>query len=300
MTDQHEEPILQPAPLDVDEEMAVNHYRSRSIGQLAAALAEVQQKITDAQLDGFNPYHRSKYASLSSVWQVARSALAGSGIAVLQFPATNVDAGIVSLETQLVHKSGEFVSSVISARVGAMDERQNDDGQQVKNKNLAGVQKLGGAITYLRRYALTSMLGICSDEDTDGNTAGQQKEAEDRRKRAQAEAEGKKAAQASGKAEKAHSGQASGQNSTVKPLPPKCSSALWGEFTKLYKRATENILQYSDDQFAELMQGLMGNVRFREWDDATMRKACDLLNAKLDTREEAEAIQAEQAQGAAQ
>jgi len=294
-------------PFTVEEEAGANHYRSRDIRQLAVALAQVQQRITDAQLDGFNPHHGSRYASLSSVWAVARAALKDSGIAVLQFPATNADAGIVSLETQLVHSSGQFVACLITARIGATDERQTDQGT-AKNKNLAGVQKLGGAITYLRRYALTTMLGICSDEDTDGNSQGQQSAAEQRRRQAEEEAKKKRqGTQTGAQTEKASSGQAdakagastNGDKKLPPPPLPKCSSALWGAFAKLYKRATEE-MGMADALFRTQAREICGDTEFRQWDEATMQKNINLISARLDEIEEEIARTDEQTKGGTQ
>ena len=125
--------------------------RSDSIGALGAALAKAQAAIQPAAKDAKNPHFNSRYADLASVWEACRSHLAVNGIAVAQSPEA-VDA-VVSVETLLLHSSGEWLSGTLTAR--AKD---------------AGPQSIGSTITYLRRYGLASMVGVAPDDD-DGEAA---------------------------------------------------------------------------------------------------------------------------------
>lgn len=122
-----------------------------SIGKLALALAKAQSVMGGASKDGKNPHFGSKYATLASVWDACREPLTAQGIAVVQIP--QADGAKVSLTTVLVHESGEQMQGTITAT--AKD---------------ASPQSVGSAITYLRRYSLAAMVGICPEDD-DGQGA---------------------------------------------------------------------------------------------------------------------------------
>lgn len=125
--------------------------QSESIKELAAALAKAQAEITTAKKDSTNPHFKSKYADLASVWDAIRAPLTKHGLSVAQFPGTT-ETGAVSLTTVLMHSSGEWMSGVVS----------------VKPSQDTNPQVYGSILTYLRRYALQSAVGIAADDD-DGN-----------------------------------------------------------------------------------------------------------------------------------
>ena len=129
------------------------HTQSDSIAALAAALAKAQAAIPPAPKNAENPHYRSHYADLASVWAACRAPLAAQGIAVIQSPARS-ESGLVTLTTTLAHSSGEWMTSVCSARPSRDD-----------------AQGLGSVITYLRRYALAAMVGVTSCEDDDAQAA---------------------------------------------------------------------------------------------------------------------------------
>jgi len=129
--------------------------KSESIANLAAALVKAQAEIPAAKFDATNPFLKNKYASLGAIIEAARPHLAKHGLSVTQFPV-NEDFQI-GLTTVLLHASGEWMSSTLTLPV--TDE---------KGKSTA--QVAGSVISYLRRYALASVLGIYADEDTDGHT----------------------------------------------------------------------------------------------------------------------------------
>jgi len=155
------------------------YLRSDDILELAAALAIAQGEIEGAPKDSANPFFRSSYADLASVWGVIRKPLSANGLAVLQFPATGEPRNIivperavrdgqnntrivpehaetiidVTITTLLVHKSGQWISSDL--KVTAREDTP---------------QAVGSAITYGRRYALQSIIGVAPEED-DGNSA---------------------------------------------------------------------------------------------------------------------------------
>jgi hypothetical protein len=134
--------------------------QSESIAKLATALSIVQGKLSHAKKDSANPFFKSKYADLESVWDACRDLLVANGLSVMQFPGEYID-GTMSMTTILAHSSGEWIGQEMSLPVGKPDR----DGV-VK----VDAQAAGSAITYMRRYALAAVLGIVQADD-DGNAA---------------------------------------------------------------------------------------------------------------------------------
>jgi hypothetical protein len=126
--------------------------KSENIGELAAALCKAQTKMKSAVKDKANPFFKSSYADLSSVWDACKAELAANGLAISQHPTTD-STGSVIVETVLIHSSGQWMSSAL-----AMKPTKNDP------------QAYGSAITYARRYALAAVVGVVTDDD-DGNEA---------------------------------------------------------------------------------------------------------------------------------
>ena len=124
---------------------------SEQINELSTALSQAQGLIEGAKKDAANPFFKSKYADLASVWDACRAALAVNGLAVIQSPAA--EGTRVSVDTLLTHSSGQWVSGTVS--VTAREDSP---------------QAIGSAITYLRRYALQSFVGV-APEDDDANAA---------------------------------------------------------------------------------------------------------------------------------
>ena len=128
--------------------------KSENIGKLTEALSKAQSVIKGAITDSENPFFRSRYADLSSVWVACRKPLTDNGLAILQtglFIPEHPE--MVAIETTMSHSSGEFVTGVMA-------------GKPVKNDP----QSIGSCVTYLRRYSLAAICGI-SPEDDDGNAA---------------------------------------------------------------------------------------------------------------------------------
>lgn len=124
---------------------------SEQINELAIALAKAQGKIEGAKKGVENTFFKSKYADLAAVWDAVRGPLTENGIAVIQSPFT--DGAHVGVDTMLVHTTGQWMRGVVVAT--AKDE---------------GPQAVGSCITYLRRYALQSFVGVAAEDD-DGNAA---------------------------------------------------------------------------------------------------------------------------------
>ena len=126
--------------------------RSENINELATALSKAQGVIVPASKDSDNPFFKSKYADLAAVWEVARDPLHKNGLAVVQHPSA--EGNVVTVETVLTHASGQWMASKLTM-----------------NAKDASPQAIGSCITYLRRYALSSVVGIASEIDDDGNAA---------------------------------------------------------------------------------------------------------------------------------
>ena len=136
--------------------------KSDTIGSLAKALAQAQAKMKGAELNAQNPFFQTRYADLGAVIEAARPALAAHGLSFTQL-IVNGEPEQIGIETILLHESGEWISSLFHIHYG--DE---------KGRSLA--QSAGAVITYLRRYALASILGVYAGDDDDGNSAGKAKE----------------------------------------------------------------------------------------------------------------------------
>lgn len=106
-----------------------------------------------AVFDATNPFLKSKYASLGAVIQASRPILAKHKLSLVQFPIS--DANGIGVESVLAHESGEFVSERILIPL-------------TEEKGKSKVQSAGSTLTYLRRYSWASILGMYSDEDSDG------------------------------------------------------------------------------------------------------------------------------------
>lgn len=132
---------------------------SESIAKLAVALVAAQSELRAIPKDATNPHYKSKYASLDSVVETVRPVLAKHGLAVVQgatVPETGAEGKLVgfAVETMLIHLSGEWVTNIAVVPVAKPD-----------------AQGAGGALTYGRRYGLSALLSLATDEDDDGHAA---------------------------------------------------------------------------------------------------------------------------------
>jgi hypothetical protein len=135
---------------------------SETIGTIAGALAKAQALLTNPEKslmatirsdDQGRAAERSfRYASLSSGLEIVRKTLSQHEIATVQTTAVDLAAGIVSLTTVLAHSSGEWIAS--DWPVCAISET-------------ATPHRMGAALTYARRYALFTMVGIAGEDDID-------------------------------------------------------------------------------------------------------------------------------------
>jgi hypothetical protein len=134
---------------------------SESVGALAAALAKAQAEIQNPEKSLtatiVSPFPREavrsfRHAPLSSGLDLVRKCLGQHEIATVQATAIDGESGLIRLTTTLVHASGEWVSS--DWPVCAVSET-------------AAPHRLGAALTYARRYALFTLVGIAGEDDLD-------------------------------------------------------------------------------------------------------------------------------------
>jgi hypothetical protein len=136
-------------------------HSSDRIGALAAALAKAQAEIANPEKSLtatiVSPFPREgsrtfRYAPLSSGLDLVRKCLGQHEIATVQTTAIDRDSGLIRLTTTLVHASGEWVSS---------------DWPVCPVSETAAPHRLGAALTYARRYALFTLVGIAGEDDLD-------------------------------------------------------------------------------------------------------------------------------------
>ncbi len=120
--------------------------------QITHALLKAQMKFPLVKKEDSNPFFKSKYAGLPSVLEAVLPELNKNDLVLTQSPITDGDR--IGVETTIYHTSGEFITSKFTLNLAKNDP-----------------QGAGSAITYARRYALVSMLGLNVDEDDDGNAA---------------------------------------------------------------------------------------------------------------------------------
>lgn len=122
--------------------------------ELFTALAKAQAEMEVAGLSKTNPFFKSRYADLNEVVRASRPYLTKHGLSVIQ-PLILDQDGTQLLRTMLCHSSGDSISSDVKI-----------------NPPKSDVQSLGSYITYMRRYAYSALVGVCTgDEDDDGEAA---------------------------------------------------------------------------------------------------------------------------------
>jgi ERF superfamily len=152
------------------------HRSSESVAAIATALAKAQTELTNPEKAMVGTVYNVRsdrpqsfrYASLSSGLDIIRRTLGGQQIAVTQ--TTDIDRanGMVNLTTVLLHTSGEWLSS---------------DWPVCQISETSAPRRMGAALTYARRYALFTMVGIAGEDDLDapdltGDQTKQEKTAE--------------------------------------------------------------------------------------------------------------------------
>lgn len=128
--------------------------KSDSIVEIAKALAEFRKDLKQPAKDANNPFFKSKYTTLDKVIEAIDETAPKHDLSFTQWAVSN-EQGNVGVETLLLHSSGEFI---------------HYDALYMKpEKNTP--QSIGSCLTYSRRYSISAIFGITSDEDDDGNQA---------------------------------------------------------------------------------------------------------------------------------
>jgi hypothetical protein len=127
--------------------MIISETTSKLFSALIKARTEIETVIKDKDGYGY------KYATLDNVISMLKGVLPKYGLGFAQFPESiNGKDGVTTI---VMHESGEYMSA-----------RYEMEATEMKGTNLT--QQKGASITYTRRYALCSVFGIPTEEDTDG------------------------------------------------------------------------------------------------------------------------------------
>jgi hypothetical protein len=141
------------------------HRSSENVAAIATALAKAQTELSNPEKAMIGSIYNARterqqnfrYASLSSGLDIIRKVLGSQQIAVTQ--TTDIDRafGTVNLTTLLLHTSGEWISS---------------DWPVCQLSETSAPRRMGAALTYARRYALFTMVGIAGEDDLDAPDSG--------------------------------------------------------------------------------------------------------------------------------
>lgn len=128
--------------------------RSESITEINKALNNFHKEVKQPFKDKNNPFYKSKYVPLENVAEAIDKTSTKFGLTYTQYPVSN-EKGEVGVATILHHESGEYMEY---PPLMVKPEKNTPQG-------------VGSAITYSRRYSLSAVFGITSDQDDDGNEA---------------------------------------------------------------------------------------------------------------------------------
>ena len=145
------EPTGISVPSTVFDDRRKEEWKSNKIDKLASALSKAQSEIKGALASSVNPFFKSNYADLDTVIKSCFPQLTKNGLSIIQGNDT-CDKGSFYVTTMLLHESGQWIKSKLKMPITKKD-----------------AQGVGATITYARRFALSSMVGIAQTDD-DGNS----------------------------------------------------------------------------------------------------------------------------------
>jgi hypothetical protein len=128
--------------------------QTENINELVAALSKAQGNMRPAVYNKLNPHFKNRYADLASCMDACREPLAQNGLSVMQYVEKQGET--FCLVTMLAHASGQWMKSYLP--------------MQTEKKTC---QALGAEMTYLKRYGISAMLGIVSDEEQEAEDDGE-------------------------------------------------------------------------------------------------------------------------------
>lgn len=126
---------------------------SEKSGDLFKAFIKFQSEVKQPKKNAINPHFRSNYSTLDEIIRTVTPILTAHGLAVIQ--EVTGDGATVTVITRIIHESGEWLET---DPLTLKCEKTTPQGQ-------------GSAASYGRRYALSAVLGISSEDDDDGNQA---------------------------------------------------------------------------------------------------------------------------------
>lgn len=126
---------------------------SESIKNISEAVRKFQGAVGAVGKTAVNPFFKSKYAPLEAIIEHTQEHLVREGLSYSQFPDGE------GLTTILMHNSGEWMKATMKLHMGSKPQDQ------------------GSALTYARRYALSAVLGLATEDDDDANAASAPKSA---------------------------------------------------------------------------------------------------------------------------
>lgn len=127
--------------------------RSESIAELAKALAQFQKEVKQPPKNGVNPHFKSKHVTLDDTIKVINETAPKYGLSYIQ-PPVNDEHG-TGVVTVILHESGQYIE--FPNFTLPLDKKT--------------AQGAGSALTYARRYSISSAFGLVSEEDDDANAA---------------------------------------------------------------------------------------------------------------------------------
>jgi ERF superfamily len=142
------------------------HRSSDTIGNISGALAKAQAELTNPEKSLVaiirSPFpgeadRTFRYAPLSSGLDIVRKSLGRHEIATIQSTEIDKESDLLRLRTVLAHSSGEWISS---------------EWPVCPMSDIASAQRMGAALTYARRYALFTLVGIAGEDDLDAPDLG--------------------------------------------------------------------------------------------------------------------------------
>lgn len=128
--------------------------QAHALDKILPAILAVQSAAPTVTKATDNPYFKSKYADLADIWLSIKDLMAANSLVVTHM--IEQGAGNTQLVTRIYHVSGQYLESVCPIEPVKRDP-----------------QGYGSAITYMRRYALSALLGIVTEADDDGNAASE-------------------------------------------------------------------------------------------------------------------------------
>jgi len=126
---------------------------SEQINEIASAMIIFHTEVNSIPKTAENPFFKSKYVPLDKILTAIQGPLKKANLTFMQFPVEENQ-----LETIILHTSGQWISERFYMKPSKSDP-----------------QAYGSVITYQRRYALSAILGLNTDEDDDGNRASTEK-----------------------------------------------------------------------------------------------------------------------------